>query len=146
MAEIKLATDRLGKDPIGRLLLDFSIPAIIGMLVNATYNIVDRIYIGQGVDVLAIAGIGIVMPVMMIIQSVSMLVGVGANSLFAIRMGQKRHDEVEKIMGNAFLLLFIIPAVFIVVFLIFMEPILRDIMKASDDVYKYSSVYLRITL
>jgi len=90
------ATDRIGKEPIGRLLLDFSIPAIIGMLVNAIYNIVDRIYIGQGVDALGIAGVGLVMPVMMIIQSVSMLVGIGANSLFSIRLGQGRSDEVKK--------------------------------------------------
>jgi len=112
-----LATDRIGKDPIGRLLLSFSIPAIIGMLVNALYNIVDRIYLGQGVDPLAIAGIGLVMPVTMIIMACSMLIGIGANSLFAIRMGEKHHDEVEKIMGHAFLLLFIVPAVCIVVIL-----------------------------
>ncbi|MDR2574848.1 MAG: MATE family efflux transporter, partial [Treponema sp.] len=81
------AADRIGKDPIGRLLLNFSIPAIIGMLVNAVYNIVDRIYIGQGVDALGIAGVGLVMPIMMIIQAMSMLVGIGANSLFSIRLG-----------------------------------------------------------
>ena len=106
-----LATDRIGKEPVGRLLLSFSIPAIIGMLVQALYNIVDRIYLGQGVDPLAIAGIGLVMPVTMIIMAFSMLIGIGANSLFAIRMGERRHDEVEKIMGHAFLLLFLIPAV-----------------------------------
>ena len=70
-----LATDRIGKEPIGRLLLSFSIPAIIGMLVNALYNIVDRIYLGQGVDPLAIAGIGLVMPITMIIMASSMLIG-----------------------------------------------------------------------
>ncbi|MDR2596819.1 MAG: MATE family efflux transporter, partial [Treponema sp.] len=128
MTDTNPATDRIGKDSIGRLLINFSIPAIIGMLVNAVYNIVDRIYIGQGVDALGIAGIGLVMPVMMIIQAMSMLVGIGANSLFSIRLGQGRSDEVEKIMGNAFTLLFLIPAVCITVCLIFMEPILRDIM------------------
>jgi putative MATE family efflux protein len=86
------------------------------------------------------------MPVMMIIQAVSMLVGIGANSLFAIRMGEKRSDEVEKIMGNAFTLLFCIPAVCIIFCLIFMDTILRDVMKASDDVYVYSESYLRIIL
>ena len=146
MAEIKLATDRIGKDPIGRLLLDFSIPAIIGMFVNAIYNIVDRIYIGQGVHPLGIAGVGLVMPVMMIIQAVSMLIGIGANSLFSIRLGEKRSDEVEKIMGNAFTLLFILPAVCITVCFIFMEPILRDVMKASGEVYEYAASYLRVIL
>jgi putative MATE family efflux protein len=146
LAEPKLATDRIGKDPIGKLLLDFSIPAIIGMFVNAIYNIVDRIYIGQGVDPLGIAGVGLVMPIMMIIQAVSMLVGIGANSLFSIRLGEGRSDEVEKIMGNAFTLLFLLPAVCITVCLIFMEPILRDVMKASGDVYEYAASYLRIIL
>jgi putative MATE family efflux protein len=140
------ATDRIGKEPIGRLLLTFSIPAIIGMFVNAIYNIVDRIYIGQGVDPLGIAGVGLVMPVMMIIQAMSMLVGIGANSLFSIRLGEGRSDVVEKIMGNAFTLLFLIPGVCITVCLIFMEPILRDIMKAEGEVYKYADSYLRVIL
>ena len=140
------ATDRIGKESIGRLLLSFSIPAIIGMLVNALYNIVDRIYLGQGVDHLAIAGVGLVMPVTMIIMAFSMLVGIGANSLFAIRMGEKRHDEVEKIMGHAFVMLFLFPALCIIAVLIFMEPILRDLMGADGKVYEYAETYLRITL
>jgi len=140
------ATDRIGRDPIGKLLLSFSIPAIVGMLVNAIYNIVDRIYIGQGVDPLGIAGVGIVMPIMLIIQSFSMLVGIGANSLFSIRLGEKRSDEVEKIMGNAFTLLFLIPALGILACMFFMEPILRDIMNVSDQIYPYAKEYLTIIL
>jgi putative MATE family efflux protein len=146
LTEKRLATDRIGTDPIGRLLLDFSIPAIIGMMVNAIYNIVDRIYLGQGVDPLAIAGVGIVMPLMMIIQAVSMLVGIGANSLFAIRLGEGRSDEVEKIMGHAISFLFLLPAVCITICIIFIEPILRDIMKVSDQIFPYAYSYLRIIL
>ena len=116
------------------------------MLVNALYTIVDRIYIGHGVDPLAIAGIGLAMPVIMIIMAVSMLVGIGANSLFAIRMGQKRHNEVEKIMGHAFVLLFILPAACIIIIMIFMESILHDIMKADGRIFEYAKTYLRITL
>ena len=146
MPDTNLATDRIGKEPVGKLLLSFSIPAIIAMLVNALYNIVDRIYLGQGVDPLAIAGIGLVMPITMIIMACSMLVGIGANSLFAIRMGERRHDEVEKIMGHAFILLFLVPALCIVTVLFFMEPLLRDVMKAEGKVYEYAHTYLRITL
>jgi putative MATE family efflux protein len=146
LSENKLATNRIGTDPIGRLLLTFSIPAIIGMLVNAIYNIVDRIYLGQGVDALAIAGVGIVMPIMMIIQAFSMLIGIGANSLFSIRLGEGRSDEVEKIMGHAFALLFLLPAVCIIFCLIFTEPILRGILKVSDQIYPYAYSYLRIIL
>jgi putative MATE family efflux protein len=146
VAEGRQATDRIGTAPIGRLLLDFSIPAIIGMLVNAIYNIVDRIYIGQGVDSFGLAGVGLVMPIMLIIQAVAILVGVGANSLFAIRLGEGRSDEVEKIMGNAFTLLFLLPAICIVLCLSFIKPILLDIMKASDQIYPYAESYLRIIL
>ncbi|MCL2130537.1 MAG: MATE family efflux transporter, partial [Treponema sp.] len=146
MSEIRSSTDRIGRDPIGRLLIDFSIPAIIGMLVNAIYNIVDRIYIGQSIGAIGIAGIGVVMPIMMIIQAFSMLVGIGANSLFAIRMGEGKSDEVEKIMGHAFTLLFLFPAFCIIACMVFMEPILRGIMKVSDQIYAYSESYLRIIL
>ncbi|MDR2941599.1 MAG: MATE family efflux transporter [Treponema sp.] len=146
LSENKLATDRIGTEPIGRLLLRFSIPAIIGMFVNAIYNIVDRIYLGQGVDPLAIAGVGMVMPIMMIIQAFSMLVGIGANSLFSIRLGEGRSDEVEKIMGHAFALLFLLPAVCITISLIFTEPILRNIMKVSGPIFPYAYSYLRIIL
>jgi putative MATE family efflux protein len=143
---IEHATDRIGTEKIGKLLLDFSIPAIIGMLVNAIYNIVDRIYVGQGVDPLGIAGITIAMPVMMIMMAASMLIGIGANSLFAIRLGEGRRDEVEKIMGHAFVLLFLIPGVVILFSLIFIDRILIDILGASEDVFPYAKTYLRIIL
>ncbi|MDR0958803.1 MAG: MATE family efflux transporter [Propionibacteriaceae bacterium] len=141
-----LATDRLGTQSIPRLLWQFCVPAVVGMFVQAIYNIVDRIYLGQGVDELAIAGVGLVMPVMMIIQALSILIGVGANSLFAIRMGQGRTDVVEKIMGHAFVLLFVIPGIGIIAANIFFETIVRDLLGASDDVYPYAATYLRIIL
>jgi putative MATE family efflux protein len=140
------ATDRLGTQSLGRLLLDFSLPAIIGMLVNAFYNIVDRIYVGQGVDPLGIAGIAMSMPVMLILMASSMLIGVGANALFSIRLGEGRRGEVEKIMGHAFVLLFIVPAVFIAASFIFLDEILRDLVGASDDVFPYAKTYLQIIL
>jgi putative MATE family efflux protein len=140
------STARLGTGRIGRLLLEFAIPAIVGMLVNAIYNIVDRIYIGQGVNPLGIAGVGLVMPVMMIIQALSILIGVGSNALFSIRMGEGRSDQVEKIMGHAFALLFLIPAIGIVFCMIFMRPILSQILGASPDVYPYAHDYLQVIL
>jgi putative MATE family efflux protein len=139
-------TDRIGTARISKLLFDFSIPAIVGMLVNAIYNIVDRIYVGQGVDPLGIAGITIAMPLMMFIMASSMLIGVGANSLFSIRLGEGRRDEVEKIMGHAFVLLFIIPLVVIVSLFFFMDTILTKFLNASDAVFPYAKTYLRIIL
>jgi putative MATE family efflux protein len=140
------ATDRLGTQSIGKLLFDFSVPAIIGMLVNAFYNIVDRIYVGQGVDPLGIAGITMAMPVMLILMAASMLIGVGSNALFSIRLGEGRRDEVEKIMGHAFVLLFLVPIVFIGASFIFIDEILRDLIGASPDVFPYAKTYLRIIL
>jgi putative MATE family efflux protein len=139
-------TDRIGADKISKLLFDFSIPAIVGMLVNAIYNIVDRIYVGQGVDSLGIAGISLVMPVMLILQASSMLIGVGANSLFSIRMGEGRRDEVEKIMGHAFALLFLIPGVVIIASMLFLDDILLNILGASETVFPYAKAYLRVIL
>ncbi|MDR3337161.1 MAG: MATE family efflux transporter [Treponema sp.] len=140
------ATDRIGTERIGKLLFDFSMPAIIGMLVNAIYNIVDRIYVGQGVDPLGIAGISLIMPIMMILMASSMLIGIGANSLFSIRLGEGRSDQVEKIMGHAFVLLFLIPGVVIVFSFIYLDEILLYVLNASETVFPFAKTYLRIIL
>jgi putative MATE family efflux protein len=143
------ATDRLGVDKIGKLLWEFSVPAVIGMLVNAIYNIVDRIYLGHlGGEAgnLAIGAIGVIMPIMLTIAALSILIGVGANSLFSIRMGEGRSDEVERIMGHAFVLLFLIPAIGIAGCFIFFKPLLIHVLKVTPEMYPYSAAYLRIIL
>ncbi|MDR1866793.1 MAG: MATE family efflux transporter [Treponema sp.] len=139
-------TERIGTGNIGRLLIEFSVPAIIGMFVNAIYNIVDRIYVGQGVDPLGIAGITVAMPLMMVLMASSMLVGIGANSLFSIRLGEGRREEVEKIMGHALLLLILIPSTVIIVSLIFFDDIILHILGASPAVFPYCKDYLEIIL
>jgi putative MATE family efflux protein len=136
--------NRMGTDSIGRLLINFSIPAIAGMVVNAIYNVVDRIYIGQGVESLAIAGIGVVMPVMLFAAALGVLIGIGANVLFSIRLGEGRTDEVEKIMGHAMALLCIMGTIGMVLTLIFMNPLLLKVMKVSENVYPYAKTYLTI--
>jgi putative MATE family efflux protein len=102
--------------------------------------------VGQGVDPLGIAGITIAMPLMMILMASSMLIGIGANSLFSIRLGEGRRHEVEKIMGHAFALLFLVPALVIAGFFIFMDTILLNILGASKAVFPYAKTYLRIIL
>jgi len=139
------ATDRIGTESIGKLLVSFSVPAIIGMLVNALYNIVDRIYVGQGIGSIGIAGIAITMPVTMVLMASSMIIGIGANALFAIRLGEGRAHEVEKIMGHAFVLLFSLPALVIVFSFIFMHRLLA-LLGASEAVLPYAETYLRIIL
>jgi putative MATE family efflux protein len=136
----------MGAAPVSRLLFEFSVPAIVGMLVGTIYNIVDRIYVGQGVDPLGIAGITVAMPLMMLPMAFSVLIGMGANSLFAIRLGEGRRDEVEKIMGHAFALLFLIPLASIVVLLVFMDYILLELLDTSEAVFPYAKTYLRIIL
>jgi putative MATE family efflux protein len=140
------SSDRIGTEKIGKLLWTFSVPAIIGMLVNAIYNIVDRIYVGLGVDPLGIAAITLVMPLLMLIQSSSMLIGIGANSLFAIKLGEGKRHEVESIMGNAFLLLLLIPGTVVLMSAIFIDPIMTKLLGVSEDVYPFAKTYLSICL
>ncbi|GHV07938.1 MATE family efflux transporter [Campylobacterota bacterium] len=140
------ATDRIGTERIGKLLWDFSAPAIVGMVVGALYNITDRIYVGQGVDALGIAGITIAMPMMMVLMGSSMLIGIGANALFSIRLGEGRRHEVEKIMGHAFALLFLVPAAVIAVCFIWLDEIVINLLGASETVFPYAKTYLEIIL
>ena len=133
------STDRIGVEKIGKLLWTFSVPAIIGLVVNAIYSIVDRIYVGLGVDPLGIAAITLVMPLLMLIQAASMLIGIGANSLFAIKLGEGKRNEGEAIMGNAFVLLFLVPGVVILASAIFIDPIMIRILGVSPDVYPFAN-------
>ena len=98
------AGNPLGIAPTGRLLAKFAIPAIISMLVNALYNIVDQIFIGQGVGALAIAGLTLTFPILLFLQAFGMLVGAGAATRVSIHLGRKANDMAEKVLGNAFTL------------------------------------------
>src|SRR5690554_6179970 len=88
------------------LILQFSGPAIAGMLMMSIYNIVDRIFIGHSVGSLGIAGLAVAFPVMMIKGAIGMLVGWGGAALISLRMGEGKNDEAEKILGNAITLIF----------------------------------------
>jgi putative MATE family efflux protein len=136
---------QLGEDNILKLLIRFSIPAIIGMLVNALYNIVDRIFIGNGVDTLAIAGAAIGFPIMLIMMAFAMLIGIGANSLVAIRLGEQKKEEAEMIMGNALVLLIAINILITILGLMFLDPLLK-MFGASQAVLPYARTYMSIIL
>ncbi len=135
----------LGEKPIGKLLLQFSIPAIIGMMVNALYNIVDRIFIGRGVDGRAIGGIYVSMPMSLILMAFSMLIGIGGNTLVSIRLGQNRKEDADKIASNAIVLLALISSIIAITGLIFLEPLLK-LFGASESNLNYAMDYLRIIL
>lgn len=136
---------QLGELKVSKLIIKFSIPAIIGMLVNALYNLVDRIYIGHGVGSLGIGATTIVFPVMLIMMAFSMLIGIGANSLVSIRLGQNRKEEAEGIFGNALVLLIITSLVLSIVGLVILEPFLK-LLGASEQMLPYAKDYMEIIL
>lgn len=135
----------LGEEKVGKLLLKFSIPAIVGMVVNALYNIVDRIFIGNFVDSLGLAGVTIAFPIMIIMMAFAMLIGVGATSLISIRLGEGKKEEAELILGNAMVLFVIFSVSISTLGLIYLDPILK-LFGASPQVLPYSRAYLSIIL
>ncbi|MGB9793081.1 MAG: MATE family efflux transporter [Thermacetogeniaceae bacterium] len=136
---------RLGEEKVLMLLLKFSIPAIVAMLVNALYNVIDRIFVGNRVGPLGIAGITIGFPMMLIMMAVGMLIGIGGNSLVSIRLGEGRRDEAELILGNAVVLMIITAVAETAIGLIFLSPLLR-LFGASAEVLPYSHDYMEIIL
>lgn len=137
--------ERLGQDRILPLLLSFSIPAIVGMLVQALYNVVDRIFVGNGVGPLGLAGLAVVFPVMLVQMGFSMLIGLGATALISIRLGEGRRADAEKIMSNALGMLVLIALVLTVLGIAFLDPLVR-VLGASELVLPFAEDYLSIIL
>lgn len=124
---------------------DYALPAIIGTLVNTVYNIVDRIFIGQGVGALAISGLALTFPVVILASSLGMMVGSGAASRISISLGEKKKHTAEQILGNSLLLILIFNAVFIMALYLFLDEILFAF-GASDNTLPYARDYLQIVL
>lgn len=135
----------LGEEKISKLLIKFSIPAIVGMLVSALYNIVDRIYIGNAPELGAngLAGITIGFPLMLIMLAIGVLFGIGGATLFSIRLGQKREEDAEKVLGNSFILLVSSGIIYMIIGQIFLVPLLK-LFGASATVLPYSVEYMRV--
>lgn len=121
----KKATLELGTRPIGKLLLQYSLPAIIAMSAASLYNIIDRIFIGQIVGADAIAGLAITFPFMNLGAAFGAAVGVGASTSISVKLGQKDYNTAEKILGNTVTLNLIIGLSYSVICLLFLTPILR---------------------
>lgn len=135
----------LGYAPIGELLAKFALPAVISMLVNAVYNIVDQIFIGHGVGYLGNAATTVAFPVVTIILAVSTLLGAGGSAYAAIKLGEQREEEAEKTLGNLFTLLMGGGILVMVLGLIFLDPMLR-LFGATDNIMEYSRQYTSILL
>ena len=139
-------TTDLGKDSVGKLLFKLATPAIIAQLVNVLYNIIDRIFIGRLPEGdLAMAGVGVAFPIVMLVSATSALIGMGGAPIAAIKMGKQDHDAAEKIMSNSLSMLFIISILLMSVLLVFKEPILIAF-GASSATLAYANDYLTIYL
>ena len=131
--------------PIGALLLQYALPAVITQVVASIYNIVDRVFLGQYVGALAIAGLAITLPIMNIIHALGSLVGVGASSRMSIVLGRKDVRWAEKILGNSMLLTFFFGFLFVTGGYLFMDRILQ-MFGASLDTIGYAREYMQIVL
>ena len=130
---------------ISALVWEYSIPAIIGTLVNSLYNIVDRIFIGQGVGAYAISGLAITFPVTILASSLGMLVGVGAASRISISLGERKKHTAEQILGNSLILILLFNAVIMTLFYVYLDPILLAF-GATANTLPYAREYLQIVL
>lgn len=134
----------LGTAPVGGLILKFAIPAIISMLVSAMYNIVDQIFIGQGVGMLGNAATNVAFPVTTIATALALLLGIGGASNYNLEMGAGREQRASSIAGTALSTLVITGAVLALVVLLFLRPLL-GLFGATTDVMPYAVDYLGIT-
>ncbi len=145
MTTSKEATTELGTLPIRKLLIQYSIPAIIAMTASSLYNMIDRIYIGQGVGAMAISGLALTFPLMNLAAAFGSLVGVGAATLLSVRLGQKDYDTAKNILGNVILLNLVIGLSFAIIMLIFLDPVLY-FFGASETTIGYARDFMRIIL
>lgn len=139
--------NRLETDSIPKLLAEFSIPAIIGMLVNAIYNIVDRIFIGNDPELgsIGLAAVSITYPVTLVLLAFALMVGVGGSTRFSISLGKKENEKAKFFLGNGVTLAIMAGLLFMILGNVFIEPILR-ILGASSAVLPYATDYLSVIL
>lgn len=135
----------LADAPIRKVLWKFFLPAFTGVVINSLYNIVDRIFVGQGVGSLALSGLSVVFPIMIIMMAFGMLIGMGAGVRISIHLGKKEYQKAEGVLGNAFILLIITSLIITVVGFLAKDPLLR-MFGASIETMEYANDYLKIIL
>jgi len=142
---MKQLTTRLGEQKISKLLVNLSLPATIGMMVNALYNLVDTIFVGRGVGALAIGGLTIAFPIQMVIMAFAQMIGIGAASAISRSLGAKDIEKADYVAGNSFLLIVILSSIIAAIGLTFTEPMLR-LFGATDTILPYAKDYITIIL
>ena len=141
----KQATLDLGSKPVGRLLMQYALPAIVAMSASSLYNIIDRAFIGQVVGPEAIAGLGITFPFMNLSAAFGAAVGVGSSTCISVKLGQRDYKTAQYLLGNTVTLNLIIGVLFMVVCLVFLDPILR-FFGASEVTLPYAREFMEIIL
>ena len=135
----------LGTEKIGKLLVQYAIPAIIAMTASSLYNMVDSIFIGHGVGAMAISGLALTFPLMNLAAAFGSLVGVGAATLISVKLGQKDYDTAQRVLGNVLVLNLIIGISLTVILMPFLDPILY-FFGGSDETVHYAREFMQIIL
>lgn len=135
----------LGTKPIGKLLWQYSLPAIIAMIASSVYNIVDSIFVGQGLGDVAISGMAVASPFMNLSAAFGAMIGVGASTVISVRLGQGKYEEAQHILGNTISLNVILGIVFTLVCLAFLDDILY-LFGASEVTLPYARDYMYVIL
>jgi putative MATE family efflux protein len=138
-------TNDIGTEKVGKLLIQYSVPAIIATAAASLYNIIDRIFIGQGVGPLAISGLALTFPLMNILAAFGSLVGVGASAMVSIRLGQHDRRGATLILGNAVMLCIILGMLVPALTFFFLDPILHAL-GGSDDTVPYATKFMQVIL
>ena len=135
----------LGTESIGKLLMQYAVPAIIAMTASSLYNMVDSIFIGHGVGTMALSALALTFPLMNLGAAFGALVGVGAATLISVKLGQKDYDTAQRVLGNVFVLNILLGLAFTVIVFPFLNPILY-FFGGSDETVEYARQFMEIIL
>ncbi|MGO9109967.1 MAG: MATE family efflux transporter [Thermoguttaceae bacterium] len=138
-------TRRLAEDPVPRLLLRLSLPAMVGMMTQGAYYFVDRVFVGQALNPDALAGITMAFPYMLVLLAAAMLIGFGAAAQVSIKLGEKKTDDAERVLGGAALTILVLSVVLTIVGQALLDPVLHGL-GISPDVFPYTHDYLQILI
>lgn len=143
--EKTITANDLGESPVSSLLRYYAVPSLIGSIVNSLYNVIDRIFIGQGVGSLAISGLAVTFPILLFFQAFGVLIGAGASARISILLGQKRQEDAESLLGNAFVLTMLTSLTLITLMMLYLDEMLLGF-GASVDTLPYAKSYLTIVI
>lgn len=136
---------RMGTEPIPKLVAEFAVPSVVGMVVNGSYNVIDSIFLGQAVGEVALSAVTVANPIMIVFMALAMLVGNGGNALAALRLGEGRRDEAERALGNVIVLSAVL---WLAVAAMASSPALMNLLltasSATDEVRPYAYTFIQI--